>query len=76
MDVVRHHDPRAEMVEAPLVGADQDGVRNQIGNPPVIEPYWAGSDPINATVGRRNDQESGAARIFLFREVASPINAK
>jgi len=38
MHVVRHHDPGAKIVEAPLVGADQDGVRDQIGNPLVFEP--------------------------------------
>jgi len=36
--VVRHHDPSAEFVEAPLVGSAQDGVRDQIANPPVFEP--------------------------------------
>jgi hypothetical protein len=38
MYVVRHHDPGAEIVESPLVGSDQDGVRNQIGNPLLFEP--------------------------------------
>ncbi len=36
--MIRHYDPGAELVEAPLVGSDQDGVRDQLSNPLIFEP--------------------------------------
>jgi hypothetical protein len=66
MYVVPHHDPGEEIVEAPLVGSDQDGMPDWVGYALVFEPQWTGSEAVEAVISRRKGLAGSQMRRGFF----------
>ena len=75
MNMVRHHHPRTELVEASLALSDQNSFSHQIRDVGVLEPQRTDSAPVHGAVLSHEGMTSGGARRGIHSQRQCPPEA-
>ena len=73
MHMIRHHNPRTELIESPVEFSDQNGFGGDVGNARIVKPSWSGGMAIQNTILRcESVPRSGVPREVWFGRQGYP----
>jgi len=75
MNMVRHHHPRTELVEAPFVLSDQNGLSHQVRDVRVPQPLGTDRAPVQGAVLNREGMTGSGAPGGVYPERQCPPEA-